>query len=267
VRWADFDPETSELDPSVIASLVTDRTKVVACTAASNLIGTRPDLPAVAAAVHDVGALLYVDGVHHTAHAAPDVVDLGADFYACSPYKFLGPHCGVVAAAPQLLETIHPDKLAPATDDVPERFELGTLPYELLAGTTAAIDFLAALAEGPDRRTRLRDAFRAIEEHEDRLRERLEEGLARLPVVVHSRAKRRTPTLLLTFPDAPAAEVSETLAARDINAPSSNFYAWETSHHLGLGLDGGLRVGLAPYTTEDEIDRLLTALGELLTAA
>jgi cysteine desulfurase family protein (TIGR01976 family) len=273
LRWAEFDPDTGELDPGVVAAQLTDRTRVVACTAASNLIGTRPDLPAIAAAVHEAGpngnhALLYVDGVHHTAHVATDVRELGADFYACSPYKFLGPHCGVLVADPALLERVHPDKLAPATDAVPERFELGTLPYELLAGTTAAIDLLASLAPGPrpgdDRRARLRSAFEAIETYEDGLRDRLEKGLAPLPVTVHSRASRRTPTLLLTFPDVAAAEVSEALAERDINAPSGNFYAWEASHHLGLGADGGLRLGLAPYTTEDDVDRVVAALGEVL---
>ncbi len=270
VRWADFDPETAELDPAAVTDLVTERTKVVAVTAASNLIGTRPDLPAIAQTVHDNGALLYVDGVHHTAHVSTDVRALGADLYLCSPYKFLGPHCGVLVADPTLLETIRPDKLAPATNDVPERFELGTLPYELMAGTTAAVDLLASLGhdggEDADRNARLRTGFAAIEEHEDRLRERLEAGLAMLPLTVHSRAKRRTPTVLVTFADAPATEVSEALAERDINAPSSNFYAWEASHHLGLGDDGGLRIGLAPYSTEEEIDRLLAALGEILTA-
>jgi len=208
--------------------------------------------------------------VHHTAHVATDVAELGADLYVCSPYKFLGPHCGALVAAPELLEGLDPDKLVPATNQVPERFELGTLPYELMAGTTAAVDFIASLGqgsgEGDDRRTMIKAAFAAIEEHEDRLRERLEEGLSRLPVVVHSRAKRRTPTVLLTFPGAEAAEVSVALADRDINAPSSNFYAWEPSHHLGLGEDGGLRVGLAPYSTEDEIDRLVVALSEVLVS-
>jgi len=147
---------------------------------------------------------------------------------------------------------------------VPERFELGTLPYELMAGTTAAVDFLASLGDGDDRRSRLRSAYAAIERYEDGLRERLEEGLANLPCVVHSRAERRTPTVLVTFPDADAAEVSVALADRDINAPASSFYAWEASHHLGLGDAGGLRIGLAPYSTEDDVDRLLTALGELL---
>ena len=264
VRWAEFDPATGELDPSAVTSLLTEDTRLVAVTAASNLIGTRPDLAAIAAGVRDAGALLYVDGVHHTAHVSTDIGELGADFYVCSPYKFLGPHCGALVAAPELLEGLDPDKLVPATNQVPERFELGTLPYELMAGTTAAVDFIASLGEGSDRRARLKDAFAAIEEHEDRLRERLEDGLSRLPVVVHSRAKRRTPTVLLTFPDADAAEVSVALADRDINAPSSSFYAWEPSHHLGLGEDGGLRVGLAPYSTEDEIDRLVTALGEVL---
>ena len=266
VRWADFDPGTAELDPAAVAEQVTDRTKVVAVTAASNLLGTRPDLPVVAEAAHAHGALVYVDGVHHTAHVSTDYRALGADLYACSPYKFLGPHCGVLAADPALLETIHPDKLAPSTETVPERFELGTLPYELMAGTTAAVDLLASLGDGEDRRARLRRAFAAIEEHEDALRERLEAGLAMLPLTVHSRAERRTPTVLVTFAHVAAADVSVALAGRDINAPSSNFYAWEASHRLGLGEAGGLRVGLAPYSTEDDVDRLLVGLGEVLSA-
>ena len=145
VRWADFDPATAELPVEAVTSLLTHRTRLVAVTAASNLIGTRPDLPAIAAAVHDAGALLFVDGVHYTAHELPDVAALGADFFTCSPYKFLGPHCGVLVAGPELLETITPDKLLPATNVVPERFEFGTLPYELLAGVTAAVDVLASL--------------------------------------------------------------------------------------------------------------------------
>ncbi len=135
--------QTGELvDPE---AAITDRTRLVAVTAASNLIGTRPQVRRIADAAHAAGALVCVDGVHQTAHVLPDVAELGADFFVCSPYKFLGPHCGVLAAAPELLATIRPDKLLPATDDVPERFEFGTLPYELLAGVTAAVDVLAAL--------------------------------------------------------------------------------------------------------------------------
>jgi cysteine desulfurase family protein (TIGR01976 family) len=262
VRWADLDPDTGELTPEAVAAVLSDRTRLVAVTGASNLIGTRPDVAAVTALAHEAGALAYVDGVHLTAHAAVDVAALGADLYACSPYKFLGPHLGCVVAAPALLETLHPDKLLPSTDTVPERFELGTLPYELLAGTTAAVDYLAALggADG-DRRARLVAGMAAVEAHEDRLRERVEDGVAELPgVTLWSRARHRTPTLLLTWADRPAAAVSRALAERGVNAPASNFYAIEASRRLGLGDAGGLRVGLAPYSDDADVDRLLEGL-------
>jgi cysteine desulfurase family protein (TIGR01976 family) len=265
VRWADLDPDTGELTPEAVAAVVSDRTRLVAVTGASNLIGTRPDVAAITALAHEAGALAYVDGVHLTAHAAVDVAALGADLYACSPYKFLGPHLGCVAAAPALLETLQPDKLLPSTDAVPERFELGTLPYELLAGTTAAVDYLAALGgTDGDRRARLVAGLAAVEAHEDRLRERVEDAVAELPgVTLWSRARHRTPTLLLTWADRPAAEVSRALAGRGVNAPASNFYAIEASRRLGLGDTGGLRIGLAPYTDDDDVDRLLEGLREV----
>jgi cysteine desulfurase family protein (TIGR01976 family) len=266
VRWVGFDRRTGELAVDDVREQLSARTRLVAVTGASNVLGTRPDVAAIAEAVHDASALLYVDGVHLTPHAPVDVAALGADFYACSPYKFFGPHHGVVAAAPELLDRLHPAKLLPSTDAVPERFELGTLPYELLAGTTAAVDFLAGLA-GPegDRRTRLRAAFAAVEEHEDRLRERIEAGLAELPgVTVWSRAKRRTPTLLMTFQDRDAADAYRFLAERGVNAPAGNFYAIEASRWLGLGDTGGLRAGLAPYTDESDVDRLVGGLAEFL---
>ncbi|NEM06883.1 cysteine desulfurase-like protein [Geodermatophilus normandii] len=264
VRWADLDPATGELTPEALAAVLSDRTRLVAVTGASNLIGTRPDVPALTALAHEAGALTYVDGVHLTAHAPVDVAALGADLYACSPYKFLGPHLGCVVAAPSLLETLRPDKLLPSTDAVPERFELGTLPYEMLAGTTAAVDYLAALAGAGgagDRRARLLAGMAAVEAHEDRLRERVEEGLAELPgVTLWSRARHRTPTLLLTWADRPAAEVSRALAGRGVNAPAGSFYAIEASRALGLGDAGGLRVGLAPYSDDVDVDRLLEGL-------
>lgn len=268
VRWADLDPATGELEPAAVAAVLSERTRVVAVTGASNLIGTRPDVPAITALAHRAGALAYVDGVHLTAHAPVDVAALGADLFACSPYKFLGPHLGCVIAAPELLETLHPDKLLPSTDAVPERFELGTLPYELLAGTTAAVDFLAGLggADG-DRRARLLAGLAAVEEHEDRLRLRAEEALGQLPgVTLWSRARHRTPTLLLTSSLRPAAELSRGLAERDVNAPAGSFYAIEPSRRLGLGDAGGLRVGMAPYTDDEDVDRLVAGLAELLGA-
>ncbi|WP_224390247.1 cysteine desulfurase-like protein [Pseudonocardia sp. ICBG1293] len=267
VRWLDFDPATTELDD--VAPLLSDRTRLVAVTGASNLVGTRPDLPAIAGAVHAAGALFMVDGVHLTAHAPIDVAAIGADLYACSPYKFLGPHCGVLAADPALLETLRPAKLAPSSDAVPERFELGTLPYELLAGTTAAVDFLAALdpsATG-DRRARLQTSMAAVQEHERPLRERIETHLAGLPgVTVRSRAARRTPTLLVTVEGRDAAEAYRFLADRRVAAPASSFYALECSRRLGLGDTGSLRIGLACYTDDSDVDRLLDGLSEFVGA-
>ena len=269
VRWVDFDPATGELPPANVARALSERTRLVALTAASNLIGTKPDLPEISALVHDAGALFYVDGVHATAHGPTDVRTIGADLFVCSPYKFLGPHCGVLAGRPELLEQLRPDKLLPSSNTVPERFELGTLPYELLAGTTAAVDFLAGLAPAPagpaDRRARLSTAMTLVDEHEDQLRLTIEKGLSGLPgVVVHSRAEHRTPTLLLTFEDRDIQQAYEFLAQRNVNAPASSFYALEASRWLGLGDRGGLRVGLAPYSNAADVDRLLAALEEFL---
>ena len=272
VVWVDFDPATGELPVAAVAAVLTDRTRLVAVTAASNLIGTRPDIAGIATAVHDAGALLFVDGVHYTPHAYVDLTALGADFFVCSPYKFFGPHCGVLAADPAVLAGIHPDKLLPSTDVVPERFELGTLPYETMAGVTAAVDFLAGLGDlvtgvasrpSISRRERLRASQRLVEAHEDTLRERLEAGLAALPgVTVYSRAAHRTPTVLVGFAGRAAEAAAELLAGRGILAPAGSFYALEASRHLGLGEAGGLRIGLAPYNTAAEIDALLAVLSE-----
>lgn len=268
VRWAEFDPKTGELTVDAVRAALSGRTRLVAVTAASNLIGTRPDIPAIAQAVHEAGALLYVDGVHFTAHALVDLEELGADFFVCSPYKFLGPHHGVLAARPELLETLRPDKLLPSTDAVPERFELGTLPYEFLAGTTAAVDFLAERLDADatgGRRERLAAGFAALEAHEHVLRARIDEGLAALDgVTVHSRAADRTPTVLLTFDHHSTADAYAFLAERGVQAPAGSFYAIEASRALGLGDTGGLRVGLAPYNDLEDVDRLLTGLTDFL---
>jgi cysteine desulfurase family protein (TIGR01976 family) len=270
IRWVSFDPATGELPVAAVAEVLSERTRLVAVTGASNLIGTRPPVAQIAPLVHEAGALFYIDGVHLTPHAPIDITTLGADFYTCSPYKFLGPHCGVLAARPELLEEIHPDKLLPASEAVPERFELGTLPYEMLAGTTAAVDYLASLAPDPDesRRERLLAALAAIEDHEDRLRQRIESALAAMDgVVLHGHAPLRTPTLLFsvtgTAPDAVAAHLAE----RGVNAPAGTFYALEAARVLGMGVAGAVRAGIAPYTDDDDADRLVAAVAELLVSA
>lgn len=273
VRWVEFDPATGELTADQVAAQLSDRTRLVAVTGASNLIGTRPPLAQIGRLVHGTGALFFVDGVHLTAHESVDVAAIGVDLFACSPYKFLGPHCGVLFGRPELLAELQPDKLLPSTGDVPEKFELGTLPYELLAGTTAAVDFIAdfsaALPAAPvaGRRERLVASMAAASAHELQLRRSLEEQLAGFPsVTVRSRAAERTPTLLLTFEGRGAAAAHRYLAERDINAPAGSFYAIEASRWLGLGDSGGLRIGLAPYTNTDDVSRLLAGLTGFLTS-
>ncbi|MEU8931528.1 cysteine desulfurase-like protein [Streptomyces sp. NPDC048409] len=267
VRFAEFDPATGELPPEAVGGLLTRRTRLVAVTGASNLIGTRPDLPAIASLVHEAGALLHVDAVHLAAHAGIDVRHLGADFLVCSAYKFFGPHHGILAADPALLETLRPDKLAPSSDAVPERFELGTLPYEALAGTIAAVDFIADMAPERDgsRPDRLRSAYAAIDSHETSLLATAEHALYALDgVTCYSRAASRTPTLLLTFEDRSAAEAYRFLGTLGVHAPAGSFYALEASRHLGLGDTGGLRVGLSPYSDADDVERLVAGLAEFL---
>lgn len=265
VRWLRLDPATGELDLSSL-DVIGERTRLVALTAASNLLGTRPPVATVAERAHEVGAFVHVDAVHHAAHAAPDIAAMGADFLVCSPYKFFGPHCGALVADPALLETLRPDKLVPSTDAVPERFELGTLPYELLAGATAAVDLIASLGTGGTRREQVVSAFDAIAAHELRLRQRIEQGLAAFGdhLTLHSRAADRTSTLFLTLRDRSPVEAYESLAARDVLVPAGTFYAHETFRALGLPVDSGLRIGLAAYNDDSEVDRLLEGLGAFL---
>ncbi|AUI60756.1 cysteine desulfurase-like protein [Amycolatopsis sp. BJA-103] len=257
VRWLDIDPETTELD---LDSLVlTERTRLVAVTAASNVLGTKPPIRRIADLAHDAGALVFVDGVHYAAHELVDVPAMGADFFVCSPYKFLGPHCGVLGASPALLETVEPDKLMPSPDTVPERFEFGTLPYEILAGATAAVDFLAALdpGAGGSRRERLTHSLNSLHDHEITLRTKLEKGLEDT-VTVHCKAADRTPTLLMGL-GGREREAQRHLAERQVVAPAGSFYAYEVFAALKLE-NPALRVGLAPYTSAEDVDRLLDGL-------
>lgn len=268
VRWLDFDPRTGELDLEQLDATLSERTRLVAVTGASNIIGTRPDLPRIVSAAHLVGALVYVDGVHLVAHDVVDLVELGADFLVCSPYKFLGPHLGMLAASPALLESMHPDKLLPSPEQVPERFELGTLPYELLAGVVAAVDMLADLVPGGEsamsRRDRLVRSFTALEQYEAGLRDRLRDGLSSIGgITFYSNAVRRTPTELFTVDGIASADVYRALAERAVNAPAGSFYAIEACTRLGLGAAGAVRAGIAPYTNTDDVDRLIAGVREI----
>lgn len=267
VRWAEFDPKTSELEVAAVEAVLSPKTKLVAVTGAGNTIGTRPDLKSIGTAVHKVGALFFVDGVHLTPHTVISVKDIGADFFGFSFYKLMGPHCAALAASPALLETLNNDKLLPATKVVPERFEFGTLPYELMAGCSAAIDFIAEMApgDGKTRREKIVNSMKSLEKYEDELMEYLESSVAALPgVTLYGRAKHRTPTIYFSFAGRNNADIYNALALKKVNVPASNFYALEVSRKLGLGDSGALRAGLAPYSIREDIDRLVAGLKEIL---
>ena len=267
VRWIEIDPATTELDLDSYELALSSRTLLVAVTAASNVLGTKPPLRQIADRAHAVGALVYVDGVHYASHHLVDVPALGADLFVCSPYKFLGPHCGVLAGDPELLESLSPDKLVPSPDVVPERFEFGTLPYEILAGAAAAVDFIAAMDPGPaaTRRQQLEQSLAAMHDHEMSLRARLQDGLDALgdTITVHSKAPDRTATVLMSLAGRDVRDAHAHLASRKVVTAAGSFYAYEPFRALKLE-DPALRVGLAPYNTADDVERLLEGLGDFL---
>ncbi len=270
VRWADFDPATGELAEHRYASLIGPRTRVVAVTAASNAIGTVPPVREIADRAHAAGALVYVDGVHATAHLPVDVAALGADFYVTSAYKWSGPHLAAVVAAPAVWEPLMPEKLMPSPDTVPERFEFGTLSFELLAGVTAAVDHLAGLAElageptepGADRRRRLVASMAAAEAYERMLLDRLLAGLAANPAVTVCPAPdKRCPTVSFRVAGQKSAETARALGDQGICVFSGDYYAYEYFTATGLRDSGGaVRASIYHYNTIDEVDRLLAAI-------
>lgn len=268
VRWAEVDPGTGDLDVAQFRELICDRTRLVAVTAASNVLGTRPDVPAITALAHAAGAVSYIDGVHATPHGPVDVRELGSDYYATSAYKWSGPHVGAVIADPALLDGLVPDKLLPAPDSVPERFEQGTLPYADLAGVTAAVEHLASLAgEGPGRprRQRLVAAMAAVQAYEQDLFQRLLGGLEAMEhVTTYGKPARRTATAYFTVAGRAPRQVAEHLAGRRVNVWDGHNYAWELTAVLGIRDSGSaVRAGLVHYNDRSDVDRLLAGVAEL----
>jgi cysteine desulfurase family protein (TIGR01976 family) len=252
VRFAEPERETLELPAAAVEAVLSPRTRWVAVTAASNAVGTIPDLPGIVAAAHAAGARVFVDAVHATPHRAIDVAALRCDALACSAYKWFGPHIGILWARPELLGDLSPDKLRPSPDTVPERWELGTLPFESLVGVRAAADFVARLD---------REELRA---HEDRLLAQMVEGLGALSgVSVHGAARDRTATVMFTVAGHSSHDVAAHLARAEVAVWHGNYYALELSRWLGLEPDGALRAGVVAYNDSDEVDRLLEAVAEL----
>ncbi len=266
VRWAEFDPATGELPAEAFDDVIGEHTRLVAVTAASNAIGTRPDVRAIADRAHDVGALTYVDGVHATPHGPTDVRALGADLYAFSTYKLFGPHAGAVVAGPALLDGLAPAKLAPSSPQVPWRFERGTPAFELLGGITAAIDWLAGLTDAQgSRRERLVAALTAVENYLAGLLERALAGLAAIEGVrVLGAPRHRTSTLSFVIDGHHPRAVAEHLAQRRVAVWDGDNYAYELMGRFGRQDAGGaVRASLVLYNTAADVDRLLEALGDL----
>lgn len=268
IAWIDFDPATGNLTRDHVAAAVTPRTRIVALTAASNLYGTMPDIAAISELVREVGATFFVDAVAYAPHELVDVEELDADYLVCSPYKFFGPHLGVLAARPELLEGLHPRKLLPSPDTVPERFEHGTLPYELLAGVTATVDFLASFGgTRGSRRDRLARFYADSGEYEREMSEKIIAALGEVPGVRRiGDPTRATPTVLFTIEGQRPERIAEFLGQRGIAVSAGSFYAHEAVQHARLG-DGGIRLSLAPYTTAADVDALISALRELTSGA
>jgi cysteine desulfurase family protein (TIGR01976 family) len=269
VRWAEIDPATCELPAEQYGELIGPRTRLVALAAASNAVGTRPDVERITQIAHAEGALVYLDAVHAAPHVPLDMAALGVDFLACSAYKFFGPHVGCLAAAPETLESLRSDKLAPATDAVPDRFELGTLPFELLAGVTAAVDHLAAFSLGEgSRREQLARTMRGIEGYCDSLFGTLIDGLRGIPgVTVYGSAADRSPTLCFRVDGISTAELAADLRQRDLSLSHGSFYAYELMRRLGLYESGGaVRVGLLHYNAAEDVAALLDGVERIAGA-
>ena len=273
VRWLDFDPATGGLALGTLPGLLTDRTRLVAVGMASNALGTLNDIPAIAATVRAHGdALVFVDAVQAVPHVPVDVRELGADLLVCSPYKFFGPHMGVLWGRAAVLERIAAYKVRPSPDGPASRFETGTPLFEGQAGTGGTVDYLDWLARevgdrSNDRRARLRAAMTACVTYERGLGERLLAGLATVPGVTlygPPTMAGRVPTFAFTLAGHHPDAVAAALAADNIFVWSGHFYAVEVVARLGLAASGGLvRVGLAHYSTAAEVDALIAALGRL----
>jgi cysteine desulfurase family protein (TIGR01976 family) len=246
--------EHLEVDYDDLAAKLTDRTRVVGFPVAANSVGTAPDVARIVELAHEVGALAWADAVHYAPHGPIDVQAWDVDVLICSPYKFFGPHLGLAYGKHELIESWRPYKVRPsANEPIGHRYELGTLPHELLAGFVAAVDYVDSLG------------WEAIVGQERALGERL---LAGLPDVIElyglPTVEGRVPTFCFNVDGRSPEEGARFLAERDLAVWHGNYYALETMRYLGLE-DGAVRAGIVHYNTEEEVDRLLAALVELVS--
>ncbi|MGI9018439.1 MAG: cysteine desulfurase-like protein [Euzebya sp.] len=258
VRWIDITPD-GRLDPSSISTAITPRTRLVTLPLASNALGTVVDPTELIAAAKAVGALTVMDAVHGAPHVPIDRRGIGVDVVLCSPYKFFGPHAGVMAADPELLARFGPDKVRPSPDSGPERWQTGTASFETIAGCTAAAAYLLDEVTLP-----------AISEHEQNLSQAFLEGLSTRPDwTLHGppSATDRTPTFAVTHAMVSPDVVAAILADHNINVYAGHYYAVEPMTRLGLFHNGGaVRIGFVHYHSVDDVNGVLAALDAVTTA-
>ncbi|MCX6557052.1 MAG: cysteine desulfurase-like protein [Candidatus Aminicenantes bacterium] len=286
VRWLEINAEDCTLNLDALERVLNKRTRIVAVGYASNAFGTINDVSRIIAAAREHNALTFIDAVHYAPHRPIDVRLLDCDFLACSPYKFYGPHAGVLYGKQEALERVQPYKVRPASDRAPDSFETGTKNHEGIAGVAAAIDFLAALgrdggkehgrtaAAYPEGRRRwLKAALAAIAAYESSLFSRLLDGLRTIPglrlygIADRERLPQRTPTACFTLPGSVPAIVAKKLGEAGIYVWDGNYYALEPMKYLRLEEQGGaVRAGICMYNTAAEVDRFLEALRSIAGA-
>ncbi len=268
IRWVDIREEDCTLDMGSFEAQMSSKTKIVAVGYASNAVGTINDVKTIVEMAHAVGALAYIDAVQYAPHGPIDVQALGCDFLVCSAYKFFGPHVGVLYGKFELLDRLPAYKVRPADDRPPYKFETGTLNHEGIAGTRAAVEYLAQLTQtGSSRRERVHAGMKAIREYEQTLGARLISGLQEIKglkiwgITDLEQLDRRVPTVSFTLEGSSPYQIAEYLGHHGIFVWDGNYYALAIMERLVLEPKGGmLRVGLAHYNTMEEVDRLLKEL-------
>lgn len=264
IRRVPFDTRTGQLSLAQVRDALGPKTRLLAIGAASNALGTITDVAEASGLAHAAGALAFVDAVHYAPHALPDVAAIGCDFLACSPYKFYGPHLGVLWGRRHLLETADVPRLDPAPAEAPERLETGTQSHEAILGAAAAVDFLAGLADGgATRREGLVATYRTLHRRGQALLETLWAGLSAIDGVWlygPPPDAPRTPTLGFTVRGVPSSAVAGRLAEEGVFVSHGDFYAATVIERLGLGGEGLVRAGAACYTTEEEVRRLVAGV-------
>ena len=278
IRQVDIHDEDCTLDLADLKKKITPKTKLVAVGYASNMVGTINPVADITRLAHEAGALMFVDAVHFAPHGLIDVRALDCDFLVCSPYKFFGPHMGTLYGKRENLQRFKPYKVRPATDTSPECWETGTQVQELIAGISAAVDYIAELGRHCDssvknRREALQTAYRATVPYERALLTKLLEGLQAIPglkiygITDPKRFAERCSTLSLRIGEHNSTEIAKFLGDRGLFTWDGNFYAMNLSERLGVEQKGGvLRIGLVHYNTTEEVDRLLAALREFVNA-